>query len=258
MEPKRKQFKIDLSKDLKLEEGQGQAIIATLNVEDHDGDVILPGAIGKEQHASILPAHNRGAASMGKAIVREVGNHLIADFMFNLDPDHKTAREWHSSLKFDKENGVPVQEWSFALVNMKTEQGPFGESDRRVNFIKSFEIPEVSPVLRGASIGTGTLSIKDQKSLTFKEEMEKASQSLVDVKAVITRTQSLVDMRKAAGKKVSAERIDGLKSLHDSLEELLTDANVVILEASTKSEDPQNLLAEYQKTLYKNRHLLEI
>ena len=251
-----KTFKVDLSKDLKLEDGQGQAIIATLNVEDHDGDVLLSGVIGKEQHASILPAHNRGTASMGKAIVKEIGNHLIAEFKFNLDPDHKTAREWHSSLKFDKANGLPVQQWSFALENIKREQGPFGESNRQVSFLKSFDIPEISPVLRGASIGTATLSIKEKQ--TFKDEMDKATQSLEDVRAVITRTQSLVDMRTAEGKKMSETRMEDFKALCDSLEGLQKDCETVFVKIMKQEKFPERLAAQYESILFNNRHLIEV
>lgn len=252
-----KSFEVDLSKDLKLEAGQGQAIIATLNVEDHDGDVLLPGVIGKEQHASILPAHDSRSASMGKAIVREVGNHLIADFKFNLDPAHKTSLEWHSSLKFDRDNGIPVQEWSFGLVNMNTEQGPFGEANRRVNFIKSFDIPEISPVLRGASIGTQTLAIKSE-NMSFVQQMELASASLVDVKAFIDRNRSLADLKAKAGNSLSDDKIETLGLFKTSLVEALSNCEELIENINDEEKSDDAVMAafvQYQHTLFKAKHL---
>ncbi len=120
-----KTFKIDLSKAIKADKpGEGSAVIAELNVIDHDGDVTLPGAFGT-QHVNMLPAHDRMAPRLGKAILTEADDMAIADFKFNLSNDAVTAREWYASLKFDMENGEPLQEWSYGFEIIESTFGEF-------------------------------------------------------------------------------------------------------------------------------------
>ncbi len=152
-----KHFKVD-KKRMKLEKGAGSAVIATLNVKDKDGDVTLPGAFG-EQHVNLIAAHNYSMPRLGKGVIKEQDDLVIADFKFNLDKDAPTAREWYSSLKFDLENGEPLQEWSYGFKVIDSEMGDFNEEP--VRFLKSLEVIEISPVVKGAGVGTGTLSLKD-------------------------------------------------------------------------------------------------
>ena len=138
------------------DKGTGQAVVATLNVIDHDDDVILPGAIG-QQDVQILPAHDSRAMPLGKAIVHETDSEMIADFRFNLDT--QAGKEWASQLKFDLENGSkPVQEWSFAYDVIDADTGE--RDGKTVRFLKALKIHEISPVLLGAGINTRTLDIK--------------------------------------------------------------------------------------------------
>lgn len=152
-----------LTKNLTIKEmdegGKGLARIATLSAVDHDGDTYLPGAFGWKsggQWCSILPAHDRRATPLGKARVYEEGDQALAELSFNLDIPE--AKGWHSAIMFDLAQGESVQEYSYGynLVEFDYEQ----RGSDRVRKFKKVEVLEVSPVLKGAGIGTGTLSIK--------------------------------------------------------------------------------------------------
>ncbi len=140
--------------------GTGLARIAILSEVDNDGDTYQPGAFswkeGGYQWVQILPAHDRRAMPLGKARVYEEGNFVYAELSLNLET--QAGRDWHSALKFDLANGNPVQEWSygFAVLDASWEE----RAGDRVRLLKKLDVHEVSPVLKGAGVGTGTMSIK--------------------------------------------------------------------------------------------------
>jgi hypothetical protein len=63
-----------------LGDGIVEAVFATLNVVDLDGDIMVPGAIGNQD--VIVSAYNhatwKGALPVAKGRVREVGNEAVA------------------------------------------------------------------------------------------------------------------------------------------------------------------------------------
>jgi phage head maturation protease len=251
-----KNFTVDLQKGFKAaEKGEGSAVIAQLNVIDLDGDVTIPGAFGK-QDVNLLPAHDRMAPRLGKGVLTEEDNLAIASFKFNLDEDAKTAREWYSALKFDMANGEPLQEWSYGFKVVDSEFGEF--QGQQVRFLKTLEVHEISPVLRGAGLGTGTLAIKSEK-MTFKEQTEKAIMSLDDVVAFIERSKSLADLKAKDGKSLSADKVEVLKSFESLLEKALNDSKAVIdsMGNDVVSGDALQSLVKYQKTLHTFKHLLK-
>ncbi len=141
------------------DDGTFEAEIATFGVVDHDGDIVERGAFGGAT-VSVLPAHQQQHVPLGKARIEERGDAAIAVGRFNLDIP--AAADWHSALKFDLEHPPAVQEWSWDFLPIETSEDTVdGESVRRL--IK-LDTKEVSPVLRAASIGTGTLSIKRLKA----------------------------------------------------------------------------------------------
>ncbi len=137
------------------DEGVGSAVIATLGVLDRDGDVILPGAFGV-QHVAVVPAHDASVVPLGKAVISERGNEAIAEF--NLNTNIQGGKEWASHLKFDLAHGEAVQQWSFRYDVIDGATGEFGGEPAR--FLKSLQVPEVSPVLVGAGINTRTMAAK--------------------------------------------------------------------------------------------------
>lgn len=143
------------------EAGTGLARIATLSAVDHDGDTYLPGAFswkdGGQQWCSILPAHDRRATPLGKARVYEEGDAALAELHFNLAIPE--AKSWHSAIMFDIAQGKSVQEYSYGFALLDFDYTVRGED--RIRQFKRVDVHEVSPVLKGAGIGTGTLGMKD-------------------------------------------------------------------------------------------------
>ncbi len=137
------------------DKGAGLARIATLNVVDSDGDLTIPGAFG-EQHAMVLPSHNWGSVPLGKARIFEQGDDALASFQLNLET--AAGREWHSALKFDIADGKPLQEWSYGFSI--TDEGTEVRDEQPIRILKGLNVHEVSPVVLGSGVGTGTLSIK--------------------------------------------------------------------------------------------------
>lgn len=136
------------------------ARIATLSAIDSDGDTYAPGAFGWKQGGSqwavILPAHDRRATPMGKVRIYEQGDAALADMQFNLDVP--AAKDWHSAIMFDLANGQPVQEYSYGFEVL--DAGMEQRGGEQVRVLKKLNVDEVSPVVRGAGAGTGTISAK--------------------------------------------------------------------------------------------------
>lgn len=149
------------------DEGHGLARIAVLSAVDSDGDTYEKGAFG-EQFVQILAAHNWSSVPLGKARVFERGDEALAELHLNLAT--AAGKEWHAALKFDLEGccggpgsesgaGSPaIQEWSYGF---RVLDAGFEERDgSRVRVLKRLAVHEVSPVVKGAGVGTATLTMK--------------------------------------------------------------------------------------------------
>jgi len=143
------------------EAGKGLAKLGSLSGIDHDGDTYAPGAFmwksSEGQWCSILPCHDWRAMPFGKARVYEAGDDILAEINLNLDC--QAGRDWHAALRFDLEKGVAVQEWSYGFNSLDADFHVRGDS--RVRVLKRQDVMEVSPVLRGAGLGSGTLALKN-------------------------------------------------------------------------------------------------
>lgn len=142
---------------VKLDDGEAagtfEAVFATLNVKDRDGDVITPGALDNDGgEVLIMPAHRWSDMPIGKAHVTERGTELVASGHFFMDTPQGEA-----AYKTVKAVG-DLQEWSFGFDVM--EAGPGEHDGQRVNFLRKLKTFEVSPVMLGAGINTRTTAIK--------------------------------------------------------------------------------------------------
>lgn len=146
-------------KEFDAEAGTGKAVIATLGVVDKDGDIIVSGAIG-QQDVRLQPAHDWQNYMIGKAVVYEEGQKMVADFKFNLKTTD--GKDWYESLKFDQEVGEPLQEWSFGFDILDSEEET--RDGTRVRLLKKLAVHEISPVLLGAGVNTRTTEIKEVKT----------------------------------------------------------------------------------------------
>ena len=175
------------------EDGSFEAVIATLGVVDRDGDIVEPGAFG-DATVQVLPAHDSGSVPLGKAQIVERGNLAIAVGQFNMEIEK--ARDWSSSLRFDLKSPPAIQEWSWGFVIEEAASDTVdGEPIRRLIDVDTFE---VSPVLRGSSVGTRTLSAKSEGEPPPLVEQIKAATG--EVGKLIEALQAVADRRKGKGR----------------------------------------------------------
>lgn len=140
--------------------GEVEAVFATVGVKDHDGDIILPGAIKDGTTVAISAfGHSvwKGNAPAGVGTIHEEAGELILKGRYFLDTDH--GRNDFHTVKGLAEAGKG--EWSFGLLNIVATKGTHNGVSG--NLIKSVDVPEVSPVFIGAGINTRTLVAKGRK-----------------------------------------------------------------------------------------------
>lgn len=214
------------------DDGSFEAIIATFDVVDSDGDVVERGAFG-DLPASVLPVHNQQHVPIGKARVEERGDSAVAVGLFNLDI--QAGREWHSSLKFDLANlAPPVQQWSWGFRPTKAQPGSVeGVPVRRLIEV---DLREISPVLRGASVGTGTLTAKgDDGGMKL---LEQINFTTTEVDATVARVLDAIDARGKRGRDLGGDSKAAAIAMAESCHEL--DRVMALLRKMAKSLLPED------------------
>ena len=212
---------------------------------DKDNDRTLPGAVedGKEvlvsayQHGSWM-----GSLPVGKAIIREQKDDVIAEGEFNLMTE--SGREHYEAVKFTG----GLQEWSYGFKVLKFEE--VEEDNKTIRLLKEIEIFEISPVLLGAGIDTATLAIKAGKS-TYADQ---ATAVLAAVDDLVIRSKSLADLRQKEGRVFSTANREKMKKLWTSLTEVA--ANIKELLDATEPVDKEKL-AQATLILTKIKRTLE-
>lgn len=140
--------------------GEIEAVFATIGVKDHDGDIIMSGAIDDGATVAVSAyGHSvwKGDAPAGVGTIHEEGDELILKGRYFLDTDQ--GRNDFHTVKGLAEAGKG--EWSFGLLDIVATKGEFNGVEG--NLIKSVNVPEVSPVFIGAGINTRTLVAKGRK-----------------------------------------------------------------------------------------------
>ena len=195
------------------DDGSGLAKIATLSAVDHDGDTYEPGAFG-EQQVKVLAGHSWDGVPLGKGTVFEKDGDALVKFKLNLETT--SGQQWHKALKFDldKSNGPPLQEWSYGFKVLESvDETRDGKS---IRVLKRLEVFEVSPVVKGSGVDTGTIDIKSGLSL---EDQIKA---LIAQAADITkRAGEVADLRDDKGRQFSDARLAQLVEATAGLGELI-------------------------------------
>lgn len=139
--------------------GEVEAVFATLNVKDKDDDVTYPGAFTNGQEVVISSYNHKsweGALPVGKGVIHEVGDRVVMKGQFFMDT--QAGRDTFTVVKHLGDR----QEWSYGYNVDDSERGEFkGES---VRFLKKMTVFEVSPVMRGAGVGTQTTYAKADTS----------------------------------------------------------------------------------------------
>ena len=222
MKIERKAIEIKLSTN---KPGSFVARIATLNQQDHDGDVTMPGAFAGK--TVLISAYQHGSWAgqlpVGKAIIKESGEDVIAEGEFNLQTE--TGREHYEAIKFSGE----LQEWSYGFKVLETasekEMDEWVEAHdgaRPTRILKKVEPYEISPVLKGAGIGTATVAIKGR---SYEEEFDAVLAAVADF---AERSESLADLRRKEGRVLSTTNMERMhrmmeqmRGVMDSMEEML-------------------------------------
>lgn len=139
--------------------GEVEAVFATLNVKDKDGDVTLPGAFQNGAEA-IISAYNHktweGALPVGKGTIQEVGDQAVFKGQFFMDT--QLGRDTFAVVKHLGNR----QEWSYGFKVEDSENGEFEGKSARL--LKKMHVFEVSPVMRGAGVNTHTMYAKADTS----------------------------------------------------------------------------------------------
>lgn len=207
--------------------GEVEAVFATLNVKDHDDDVTKPGAFDNGAEV-VISAYNHksweGALPVGKGTIHEVGNEVVMKGRFFLN-----TTAGRDTFEVVKELGSR-QEWSYGFNVDESEPGE--HEGKSVRVLKKMTVHEVSPVLRGAGVGTTTRYAK-----SLKDEVAEAVDA---VKAAIDSAERVVALRAEKGKSLSnvaTESLDGLKAAMSRLDALL---NTKDSEADSADEDDIN------------------
>lgn len=211
--------------ELKLDDkGHIKAAFAQLNVIDADGDVTLPGAFPSKAVPMSAYGHTSwdGALPVGKGTIVEEGDWAVFEGDFFMKTTHG-----HDAYLTVKELGE-LAEYSYGYAVLDSERGLL--KGKPANFLKAIDPFEVSPVLKGAGVGTHTIAIKSDAPGTDAPYAEYASWYLEHVPALIERTQDRLEFRKSEGRDLSAkdrERLEDIASSFlahaDAIREFLAD-----------------------------------
>lgn len=147
-----KSLRVEVKDD---DKGLVRAVFSTFNAIDSDQDVTRPGAFEDGAEVPISSyGHTswQGALPVGKATIRQDSKKAVLEGQFFMDTTH--GRDAFLTVK---QLGA-LGQWSYGYDPVEFS---FGEHDgQRVRFLDKVLIHEVSPVLRGAGVGTRTLTAK--------------------------------------------------------------------------------------------------
>jgi len=135
--------------------GGFMAVFATLNVEDLDGDVTIPGAFEAGQEVIVEPWNHGWTLPAGMGVIQADEEKAWIDGNFFLDTD--VGKQNYQTVK----NLGGLAQWSYTFDVVDEGKGEFEE--RQVNYLRTLDVVGVSPVTRGAGIDTRTVNIKEKK-----------------------------------------------------------------------------------------------
>jgi hypothetical protein len=135
--------------------GTASVVLARLGVCDRDGDLLDPGCLANPGDVVPLSEWNHSvvrerATPAGVAVVREKGNQLVADVVFEDSPEGQDSL---ARVKAEK----PDWSWGYR-VEAARDVTPDEEAEGVRRAITKLVVIEVSPVDKGASVGSGTLA----------------------------------------------------------------------------------------------------
>jgi hypothetical protein len=212
------------------------ARIATLNVVDKDGDLTPPGAFPNGKSiliSSYMHGSWMGELPVGKGVIRESGTDVLVDGEFNLNSE--TGKEHYETVKFAPE----LQEWSYGFKVLDADYDVDVNGNHVDRVLKSLDVFEASPVLRGAGMNTGTLSIKSEKDgVTYKAQTEAVLATVADW---AIRTKALAALKKDDGRALSPANGERVMKVLAEVETLATEIKNLLAQPVT---EPDNAAVE--------------
>jgi len=191
--------------------GSVSAVFSTFDVVDSDNDIVVASAFEDGQQAPMAWAHD-WQKPVGKGVIHITPQHARFDGGFFLDTE--AGAEAYSTVKAMGD----LQEWSWGF---RVLDAAYEERDGvSVRVITKADVFEVSPVLRGAGVGTHTQSIKEAttEGMTYKDE---ASAALAAAERFVTRTEALAATRAEDGRLLSDEHMKRLVALKTLIETVI-------------------------------------
>jgi hypothetical protein len=230
------EFKLDATGSIEL-------AFAQLNVIDADGDVTVPGAFPAKDVPLSAYGHTSwdGALPVGKGTISEVGDWAVLKGQFFMDTT--AGRETHATLK-----GLgPLAEFSYGYNPADFSYGT--QDGKSVRFLRRLDVFEVSPVLRGAGVGTHIRAIKSGApgpDAPFATQLSWYSEGLP---ALLDRFKGHAAARLTEGRKLSRADRAALEDLVDTLDGQLTAARNLLADPLPKALDVtiEVLLAEARR-----------
>ena len=136
-------------------DGSIACVFSTFNIEDKDGDVVLPGALQDGTPIRMCSwGHKWGELPVGKGVIRVTPEQALFEGQFFLQTE--AGRETYETVKALGD----LQEWSWGFSILPGGKAKGMRDGHRVNLISAVEPYEVSPVLVGSNPSTGTLEVK--------------------------------------------------------------------------------------------------
>ncbi len=142
------------------DKGEIEAVFSRFDVIDKDGDVTLKGAFTEGAPVVISAFQHTswdGALPIGKGTIHEEDDVAVMKGQFFLNTTH--GRDAWETVKALSADGL--QEWSYSLHDVVAEKGEV--DGHKVRILKQIRVKEVSPVMIGAGVDTGTRSTKSRK-----------------------------------------------------------------------------------------------
>ena len=255
--PEKRKIKV-FTAELKLDgdgEGTFEAVFATLDEIDRDGDTYDPGAFGNQD--VVISQYNHGswnggasALPIGVGKISERGNKAVVSGEFNLA--NADAKATYDTLKYLYGKGRGV-EWSFALPDTEWRTAEIDGRDVRV--YTSITVPEVSPVLMGAGVDTELLSIKSGGDMSEKKDQEKEKkQFIVQLDETVLAVEQLVDraaelsaLRHDERKAVGRRSMRRMKTLSEALHDAVVKLDELLIDPSKANEELKALAQKLEE-----------
>jgi HK97 family phage prohead protease len=225
------------------EEGTIEAVFSTFGVVDRDGDIVEAGAIQNNVNVPMVWSHD-WTKMIGRGVTHTTSERAVYKGKFFLDTEagadaYRTVKAMGDLMQYS---------WGFRIL-----EGDWVEKDGDyVRVIKRAELFEVSPVLIGAGLDTGTLGLKHGQPLN--EQLDIIENAITDL---VARVKSRVDYRLSGndnrakeGRALSTANRERLQNIAEALAGASGDLKAILKDTEpAKSYDADALFWEYQQLL---------